>query len=168
MNPFRPRMAVRSIYDIPLSFLETNGIDSLILDVDNTLVPWNEPEPSIQLVRFIRTAQTRKMRVLLLSNNRKARVEDFARKLGTGVLTMAKAGKPKRGAFVKAAEMLRVPKGNCCVVGDQLFTDIMGGNRAGMYTILVNPIDLSVEFIGTRINRRIETLVMKIFKIRRA
>jgi len=84
-------------------------------------------------------------------------VERFAKPLGIPFLHRAK--KPTRTPFRKALALLQLTSEQVAVVGDQLMTDIYGGNRLGMFTILVNPIAPQDEGFGTRINRRLEKIV---------
>jgi HAD superfamily phosphatase (TIGR01668 family) len=76
---------------------------------------------------------------------------------------ISRAVKPRRSAFLRAVSLLSVKPHEAVVIGDQIFTDIMGGNRAGLFTILVEPIARR-EFFGTKISRLMEYFVMKQIK----
>ena len=83
-------------------------------------------------------------------------MQQFASELG--VIAAPRGGKPSNRAFQSALNVLNAASSNTLVIGDQIFTDILGGNRAGLYTILVDPID-DKEFIGTRLTRLMERLI---------
>lgn len=153
----RPRMYVGSIYDLDLAALARSGLRGLILDLDNTLVGWNRPDVSHELGQWVERARAHELKLCIVSNNLAERVERFAEKLG--VMHIAQAGKPHRRAFRLAMGKMGTEIATTAVVGDQLFTDILGGNRLRLYTILVRPVD-DREFWFTRLVRRMERLVM--------
>ena len=95
----------------------------------------------------------------LVSNNKKDRVSNFGRILG--VPALSKARKPRRRAFREAMRIMNTRPETTAVIGDQIFTDVLGGNRLGLYTILVVPLSKQ-EFIGTRCMRHLERVVLKI------
>src|SRR5690606_23452763 len=98
------------------------------------------------------------LEIAVVSNNTPSRVEEFSSRLG--VTCIAKAVKPRRGAFRRIAAEFGLRPQEVAVVGGQLFTDILGGNRSGMYTILVTPISRH-EFIGTKLMRLAERLFLR-------
>mgnify|MGYP000864616568 CR=1 FL=1 len=153
-----PDERVRSIYDIQLDRLKEKGIYSLIIDLDNTLTAWNSPEVSPALRQWVKRAKSEGFKICLLSNNGEKRVEKYAKELD--IIPIWKAGKPGRRGFRKALEHLGCKEEDCAVIGDQIFTDMIGGNRVGLYTILVTPIARK-EFIGTRLVRLLEGIVLK-------
>jgi uncharacterized protein len=159
MRLLRPDEYRRSLFAIDLDRLHQRGIRAIIVDLDNTLVPWNDPHPTEQLLHWLTGARARGFAVCICSNNRGRRVEEFAGALG--IPFVARAIKPSRRGFRRAMELLGVRPAETAVIGDQLFTDVVGGNRAGAYTILVQPMDVSREFILTRlINRPAERLAL--------
>ena len=97
-------------------------------------------------------------RICLLSNSSYKRVSAYAEKLG--VLAAPIGGKPLQRAFKSALAVLDAKSGNTAIIGDQIFTDIWGGNRMGLYTILVDPISKR-EFFGTKLARLMEKLIAK-------
>ena len=132
----------RSVYDIRPEDLTRAGIALLLADLDNTLAPYGVPEPEEALRSWAQKLRTAGVTLFILSNSRKpGRPARFARALGVPFL--GHAGKPKRGGFLRAMEEAGVPAERTAIVGDQIFTDILGGNRAGVHTILVEPIRLS-------------------------
>lgn len=161
MNLFtscRPDLAADSVTEIDLAALRERGIRGLLLDLDNTLVRWNAREVPKEVLNWVRQAHAAGFRLCILSNaGRAGRVEAVARQLQ--VPFVVRAGKPRRRAFFQAAASLQVPPERMAVIGDQVFTDIVGGNRAGMFTILVRPMDRRHEFITTRVMRLFERLL---------
>lgn len=152
----KPNQMAASIYAIDLQALKERGRRHLIVDIDNTLTPWNDHQVNTQLTAWIEGVKAAGFSVCLLSNNQQKKVQDFAQKLG--VLAAPKGGKPSSRAFEGALTVLQGTRQDTAVIGDQVFTDILGGNRAGLYTILVDPIT-DQELIGTRITRWLERTI---------
>jgi HAD superfamily phosphatase (TIGR01668 family) len=134
------------------------GIKAVLLDLDNTLVEWNNPEPTVELKQWLAAVRARGMQPCLVSNNRGARVSEFAAKVGLPYVS--RAVKPRRKGFREAMAKLGVTPAQTAVVGDQLFTDILGGNRSGAYTILVQPLHPR-ELLWTRMMRRFERPLLR-------
>ena len=129
----------------------------MILDVDNTLVPWGETEMAPATRSWLEGLRASGFRICLVSNNRRREVESLAEELGFPVILGA--AKPMRRAFVRAMGLLGTGPSETAVIGDQIFTDILGGNLAGAYTVLVNPLSRR-EFFTTRVSRQVERLVL--------
>ncbi|MGB9792981.1 MAG: YqeG family HAD IIIA-type phosphatase [Thermacetogeniaceae bacterium] len=153
----RPKQIYKSILDIPLEQLYNNGIRGIIIDLDNTLTEWNSSELSRQTLNWLRRAEEIGLRLCFVSNNSDERVRKIAEMVG--VPFVARARKPRRRSFIRAMELMRTGREETAVVGDQIFTDILGGNRLGLFTILVTPLSKR-EFIGTRFMRLLERLVL--------
>ena len=151
----KPRQMAATIYDINLQPLWDSGYQYMIIDVDNTITAWNDYQASDKLINWITEVKKKGFRICLLSNNQQNKVQEFAMELG--VIAAPKGGKPFSQAFQSALTALGADANNTLIIGDQLFTDILGGNRAGLYSILVEPIDRN-EFIGTRVVRVLESL----------
>lgn len=149
----RPAEYRRSIHHIDLDRLAALGKKALLLDLDNTLVEWNDPEPPAELIKWLAAVRARGMQPCLVSNNHGPRVSSFAAK--AGIPFVSRAIKPRRKGFREAMAQLGVTPQETVVVGDQLFTDILGGNRSGAYTILVLPIHPK-ELAWTKMMRRFE------------
>ena len=153
-----PDMIVENIYQIDLDFLKEKGITSLVLDIDNTLVPQKSKFPDKQTIEWLEKMKEEGFKICLISNNTKRRVNEFKEKVG--VPGIAWAIKPRKGAFKKALKILNAKPNETALIGDQIFTDIFGGKRAGLYTILVKP--LSEEELGwTKLMRKAEKHVLK-------
>lgn len=131
-----------NVSDIRPSRLKERGITLLLADLDNTLVPYRVTEPDDRLQAWRDELAAAGVELFLLSNSRKpGRPQKFAAKLGISVI--GHAGKPKRGGFLKAMEQTGRTPEQTAIVGDQIFTDILGGNRSGVTTLLVRPIRLA-------------------------
>lgn len=130
-----------SIYDLTGESLERSGIRFLLADLDNTLCRYSDAEPDDALRSWLADLRAHGITLFLLSNSRKPRrAAHFARALGIDYL--GHAGKPKVGGYRKALAWLGAEPGACAMVGDQVFTDVWGANRAGVRSILVRPISL--------------------------
>lgn len=162
MKWFVPTEYVNSIYDIDIQSLKSNGVKVLILDIDNTLVPTSKKAPTASVSKWIETAQSFGMQVVLASNNSKNRVSAFNESLK--LFAVHRASKPLKYGFNKIAKELNVTKGEMCMIGDQVFTDIWGANNAGVMSILVMPISTDEGF-GVRLKRYIEKQVVKKHKM---
>lgn len=131
-----------SIYDLTGESLQAAGIRLLMADLDNTLIPYDRSEPDQPLRDWLADLNAHGVTLFLLSNSRKAtRAPNFAKALGIDYL--CHAGKPKRGGYRAAMGRFGVQPEECAMVGDQIFTDILGANRAEVRSILVRPISLS-------------------------
>lgn len=131
-----------SIYDIEPSALARSGITLLLADLDNTLVPYGVPVPTDAVRRWHQELKAAGVTLFILSNNRHAdRPRIFCDALGAPFI--GHAGKPKTPSFFQAMERMGVTRAQTAIVGDQIFTDILGGSRAGVTTILVRPIRLA-------------------------
>lgn len=146
-------MNYESVFMIDADDLKQRKIEGIIIDIDNTLVAWETKEADEKVIDFIRYLLGKGFKICMISNNTRKRVEKFNETLGLPAIH--KAGKPKTAPYLKAMELLDTHRYNTAVIGDQLFTDIFGGNRLGLFTILVTPISPK-EFIWTRFVRKIE------------
>ena len=137
-----PKAFYPSVLDIRPEELTDRGITLLLADLDNTLVPYKTPEPDEALIRWRQQLQEGGVQLCLLSNSRKpTRPKTFAAAIGLD--DVGHAGKPKRAGFLQAMERTGRTPAQTAMVGDQIFTDILGGNRAGVTTLLVQPIRLA-------------------------
>lgn len=159
---FRPTRQANSLDLISVEQLRQDGIRGLIIDLDNTMTPWNNIEVGPKVEAWFKKVKSAEIRACVVSNNSKRqRVAVVADRLG--IPFVFGATKPRRRAFRAGMDLLETGQEDTAVIGDQLFTDILGGNRLGLYTILVTPIN-DQEFIGTRIMRRIEKLLVWVMK----
>ncbi len=156
-----PSLFVDSVHDIQLESLQRRNIQGLILDLDNTILIWDENEFAPEILSWLQNVHLQGFKVVLVSNNHRTRVEKMA-----GILQIPfihRALKPTKSGFYQAMKIMDLPAEQIAVVGDQLFTDILGGNRMGFFTILVKSLS-SKEFIGTRLTRQLEKVAVKILK----
>lgn len=149
-----PRLRVSSVYDIDLDKLAEQGIRGIITDLDNTLVGAKVPEATPELAAWLKEVDRRGFKVVIVSNNDHTRVSRFAVPLDLPFIHAAR--KPAQRAFRQALSLMELKPDQTAVIGDQMLTDVLGGNRLGIFTILVQPIAIQDEGWGTRINRRIE------------
>ncbi len=154
----RPGRIYSSILDVSLAELSRLGIRGIIIDIDNTLTEWHNPVLPEGAAAWLEQAEREGIRLCFVSNNSTRRARDVADK--AGIPFIAKAQKPRRRSFWKAMEIMGTTPGQTAVIGDQLFTDILGGNRMGLLTILVTPISRR-EFFGTRLMRLVEALFIR-------
>ncbi|NQV10992.1 MAG: YqeG family HAD IIIA-type phosphatase [Cyanobacteria bacterium] len=128
-----------SLAELPLERLFQGRIKALILDVDRTLLPRHRAELPPLMEQWLRRAQ-QTMRLHLFSNNpSRRRIGAVAKRLELPFTTSA--GKPRRSALRKVLAELGLPPNQVAMVGDRLFTDVLAGNRLGLFTVLVKPVD---------------------------
>ena len=156
-----PNVYLSCVQDIKIEFLIKNKIKALILDVDNTLIDYNK-NLSEEVVKWSKELQGQGIKMYILSNtNKKQKVKDVADKLEIPFEIFAK--KPSKKGFIKIKEILQVKEENIAVVGDQLFTDVLGGNRCNMFTILVDPVNKK-DYWYTAWKRPIENIIKRKLK----
>ena len=147
-NIFLPDIMFSGIYDIDADFLQSRGIDTVILDIDNTLVTYGDPEPTEPVCRWIEGLRAAGLNIAVASNNKKERVELFCRKIGT--FFTYDSGKPSGKCVRLCCEKFGTVPERCAVIGDQIFTDVFGGNRAGALTCYVETLDRRFFWINVR------------------
>lgn len=157
---FYPKQQVDSAYVIPYKTLYEKGIRGIIFDVDNTLVPHGAPADERALQLF-HTFHQMGMKTCLLSNNKEPRVASFAGQVDS--LYIFKGGKPSVKGYEEAMKRMGTDRTTTVFVGDQLFTDVYGANRAGIYSYLVKPIHPKEE-IQIVIKRWLEAVVLYFYR----
>ncbi len=136
---FIPDYMFRHYYEISADFLLALGIRSLILDLDNTLAPYEQPLPDEKNLEWIESLRAAGISAAFVSNNSSPeRVERFNREIG--LPAYFKSGKPSTKNIRKALTDMNCPTQNAAVLGDQIFTDVWAGKRMGMTAIMVPPI----------------------------
>ncbi len=150
---FAPRL-----HDVSHEELERAGIRGLIVDLDNTLLGFGETELALEHLAWVERAHDRGFRIVMLSNNFSTRVRSVAAQLNVGCIPNAL--KPLPFGFMRAKRALRLRRREIAVVGDQLFTDVLGGKLCGLYTILTEPIEDN-DFGLTRVFRFFERLMLR-------
>ncbi|PYI51901.1 YqeG family HAD IIIA-type phosphatase [Paenibacillus flagellatus] len=159
-----PQKNVRSIYEIDVQALWSAGIRGIITDLDNTLVGAKHPRATPELIDWLKRLQAIGFKVVIVSNNNRLRVSSFSEPLSIPYIFRAR--KPGNMAFRRAMHIMSLAPEQTVVIGDQMLTDVLGGNRLGLYTILVTPIHLADEGFFTKINRRIEKVALSWMKRR--
>lgn len=158
MNYFFPDAYQKSIYTINYDKLKNNGIKCLLFDLDNTCVPYVDKTPSKRLKDLFDKLTEQGFKVIIFSNSPRERLAIFKRELK--VDCCAKAGKPRKKSFIKVMKIYKFDLSEMVIIGDQLVTDIYGGNRVGIMTILVNPMS-NIDMPFTKIHRFIENRKIK-------
>ncbi|KAB7670112.1 YqeG family HAD IIIA-type phosphatase [Bacillus sp. B1-b2] len=160
-NQFLPDQFVKSILEISPASLKEKGIKGIITDLDNTLVEWDRPLATPEIIEWFAEMQRHDIKVTIVSNNNEDRVGAFSTPLQIPFIFAAR--KPLVRAFKKAIFQMEIKKEEAVVIGDQLLTDVLGGNRGGFHTILVVPVAQTDGFM-TRINRKIERRILNWFR----
>lgn len=160
---FYPQKIMDSVYHISYENLWERGIRGLIFDIDNTLVPHGAPaDENIQ--KLFLQLHHMGFKICLLSNNKMPRVASFASQVDA--LYIYKAQKPSPKGYERAMKQMKTYPATTVFVGDQIFTDIWGANRAGIYSVLVKPINPKEE-IQIVLKRYPEKLILFFFRRKR-
>lgn len=153
-----PKEYINSVKEITISFVEKYNLKGLILDVDNTLIDYYKKMPD-GINEWAEEMKKAGIKLYILSNsNKKEKVEAVAKKLNIEYINFAK--KPFKIGFLKIKKIMNLNSENIGVVGDQIFTDVLGANRCKMFSILVRPINEKDIFI-TKFNRFLEKIIIK-------
>lgn len=147
-----PKKIIASVYELDWETI-SRTYHGVIFDIDNTLVPHGAPADEKAQALFARIHGLG-MRTMLVSNNGEARVKPFAKKVDTQYVY--KAGKPKKGGYEEAMRRMGTTREDTLFIGDQIFTDVWGANRAGICSMLTKPIDPSTDEIQIVIKRWFE------------
>lgn len=134
----KPDIVLNSVTEINLKLLENYGIKGLLLDLDNTLTTHNNPVPSDGIMEWLGEMKRSGISLMIVSNNYINRVKPFSRELGLRFVPAS--AKPLSYGIDRARKRLRLEKKEIAMVGDQLYTDVLGGNLYGIKTIFVFPI----------------------------
>ena len=160
-----PRYMTHSLTDLTPEFLEAQGIRLLMLDFDNTIVPYTTNRPTAEMEAWLRRMTAGHIRLCVVSNSKRERVRLFCEEYGLDCITHAK--KPFSKGIRECLTRFEIAPAQAALVGDQIFTDTLGGNCVGVQTILVRAIDnhnfwlkarhvLEKPFIFAAKNRRIQ------------
>ena len=154
---FKPTYIFQSINKITTEFLKEKKISALILDLDNTLTTHNNPVPPKSSLEWLDKMKQAGLKLIIVSNNSGKRVTPFANQLGLDFVP--RGYKPLTLGFTNALKRLNVTKSQACVVGDQIFTDILGANFKGIRSVFVFPIEPETS-LPFRVKRKIEKLFL--------
>ncbi len=158
----RPDFCAPRLADVPLTAL--GGARVLLLDADNTLAPWRGAVPDPAAARWVESAKAAGFRLCIASNSDAERLRPLEEALG--IPAFPRAGKPLPSGLRRIAREMGAAPDACALIGDQLLTDMLAARLAGMRAVLLEPLDPSREFTGTRVNRVLERILLRIFRIR--
>ena len=155
---FKPNIKLDRVTDITLELLKQYNITSLILDVDNTLSTHHGQVLTEGLREWLKKMNENGIKMTVLSNSNAKRLEPFAKKIGLQYISLGL--KPLPFGYLRALKRLGSKKNNTAIVGDQIFTDVLGGNAVGLKTVLLTPIkpETSLRF---RMKRKVEAFLIK-------
>ncbi|GAA0330625.1 YqeG family HAD IIIA-type phosphatase [Oceanobacillus oncorhynchi subsp. oncorhynchi] len=160
-SKFLPDEQIDQIFDLKPEKLKEKGIKGIITDLDNTLVAWDVKDATPDVITWFKTMEENDIKVTIISNNNQERVTVFSEPLGTPFVFSAR--KPLSRAFKTVAKQMDLKKEEILVVGDQVMTDVLGGNMAGFYTVLVVPV-VQTDGKITKVNRFMERIILKRIK----
>ncbi len=158
MEKYVPDMYQQSIYTIDYQMLLDKGIKCLLFDLDNTLVPVTDRKPTKKLKELFDDLKNKGFKVIIFSNSHRKRLKPFKEELNVDCCASAK--KPFKEKFLLVLNEYHYNVNEVAIIGDQILTDILGGNKVGILTVLVNPIS-NRDFLITKINRFREKRIMK-------
>lgn len=159
---FRPKVKLERVTDISIEILNKYGIKALILDVDNTLSTHHGQVLTDGLPEWLDLMRQNGIKMTVLSNSKAKRLIPFAEKIGLDFISLGL--KPLPFGYWRALKKLGTAKKETAIVGDQLFTDILGGNLVGVKTVLLTPIKLETS-LRFRMKRKVERFLIKKLKI---
>jgi uncharacterized protein len=156
------RYCANGVTEVLLHELQEAGVDTVLLDLDNTLVGWQRKDVPEPVRDWIRQLQDAGMKLCLVSNTRHGnRLIALSEELG--IRYVRRAWKPRKKGFLNAMKELGAEPSKTVMIGDQMFTDVLGGNRLGIYTVMVRPMARR-EFLGTKISRALEFVLLSWFR----
>jgi len=154
-----PTEVVISVDEVDPKSLKARGITAIITDLDNTLVPWRHYEIAPAVIEWLAKLEVEGIKICIASNTlHTSRLKQLAETMG--IPFVDKVRKPRRGGFLRAMAAMDSRRENTAVFGDQLFTDVLAGNRLGLTTILLRPALSKEEFISTQMVRWLENGVI--------
>lgn len=158
----KPHLKLNRITDIDTRHLEKLGVNCLLLDIDNTVSTDHGTELVEGLKEWIEKMKSAGIKLYILSNARGSRVLPFANRIGLPFIALAL--KPLPFGYIRGVKYSGGKRKSTAIVGDQIFTDVLGGRLSGVKTILLTPI-LPENKLSFKIRRKLEKLVFKIHKI---
>ena len=153
MGIFTPTALKPQATAITPEFLRELGAGAVLLDVDNTIATYTSHDPVPGAVDWARGLVEAGFRVVIVSNNYKKRVGPFAARFGLDYICFAM--KPLPFGYLNAARRFRMRPRDCVIIGDQIFTDVVGANLCGMKSVLLTPLEPEEGF-SFRVRRRLE------------
>ena len=157
IDDYRPTFVVEAVYDLKAEDLLRHGIRAVLVDLDNTLIAWNNPDGTPEVRAWLDEMTIADISVVVVSNNKHSRVERAVARFGVDFVS--RAMKPFTRGIDIAIERYGFDKDEVIMVGDQLMTDIRAAHRAGIQSVLVKPLVTSAAW-NTKINRWRERRVL--------
>lgn len=161
LDKFKPTWMVKTIYAVSPDQLRACGIRAVFSDLDNTLIAWNNPDGTPELRQWMTALKEAGIPLIVISNNSKDRVAKATKNLDLPFVS--RSLKPLSFGIERARTKLGLKKSEVVMVGDQLMTDMLAANEAGVRSILVQPL-LNTDKWDTQINRFFERLVWRQLK----
>lgn len=158
MDIYIPDIYKKSIYAINYDLLFSRGIRCLLIDLDNTIAPITMKGPNKKTKELFDDLKTKGFKIIIFSNSSKLRIKNFKDELDVDYC--ANVRKPFKTKYKKIMQIYNFQEPQIACIGDQLLTDIKGGNKMGLTTILVNPVGVKERFV-TKINRHFEKKILK-------
>lgn len=154
-----PDVYVKNVYTIDIVKLQKEkNINGIIVDLDNTLVPWGEKYINEKILSWVNMVKTSGLKICIVSNSGSDHIAEIGNRLE--IPFYFSRYKPFKRPFIEAMKIMKTENNETAVIGDQIFTDVLGGNRLGLFTILVLPIKKQ-DALGTRlIYRTFERMIM--------
>ena len=134
-----PKIIARDVTDLKPEYLMQNNIKLLMMDFDNTIVPYTTDIPTPEVISWLETMKYSEIRICVVSNSKRNRVKRFCEKYGIDCITHAKKPFPK--GIRECLNRYEIAVSQCALVGDQIYTDVLGANGCGVKSILVKAID---------------------------
>ena len=157
MGLLKPSLSIEHLSDIDLDRWHNDGIRCILIDLDNTVTPWGKMEITDETLDLISRSRDMGITVMLFSNAREHRAREAARLMGVGYFSLTMKPLPFR--YLKAIAALGFKNPQIMTIGDQVFTDVLGGNLVGCTTVLITPLS-EAEYTGTKVLRYFERLIV--------
>lgn len=161
LKRFYPDDYLECVQEVDFVKFKEKGYKAILFDIDNTLVCHGAPATE-QVIAFFAYLREMGFETMVMSNNKEPRVKSFAEAVGN-IGYVYKANKPAKASYKKCMERMGSNEKNTLFIGDQLFTDVWGAKRCGIYSILVKPIDKKEE-IQIILKRYLERVVLYFYK----
>ncbi len=158
LENYMPDFALEKAYDVTVDSLKKHGFKVVFVDLDNTLIAWNNPDGTPEMRQWLHDLRDAGIPVVVVSNNKYERVKRAVEKFG--IEFEAFALKPFTFGINRALKRFHVQPHEVVMIGDQLMTDIRAAKRAGLKSVLVKPL-IRTDSINTQINRWRERRTMK-------
>ena len=165
MPVFLPDLILPALTDLTDEMLLQRGVKLLMLDFDNTIVPYTTDTPTDAILDWIRTMQTSPIRVCVVSNTKKPRVRSFCQTYGLDYIM--RAGKPFHRGIRQCLTRYSLAPQQAALVGDQIFTDVLGANTAGLTAVLISAIDNHTVFLKARHAAELPFIALGRIRLRR-